>query len=661
MAELSCMTLTKEKPSLLLGFHSHIPFDPKQNNTENESINNYLNLINLLTSFQNLKSTIHFSGNLISYLDKNFNDFSSKIRNLLEKNQLELFSGGRYEPIFPFIPKEDRQSQLLLMNRLLNHTYGYTPNGAWITDNAWESSLAIDLSKSRIQYTCLAKEYFTSTGLNENEISGYYLTEEEGRKIAVFPVLAKINDLIERYSPEEAIKTIINNAEQISSEKPSVVAFYEGPIENPEKLNWLKIFFQTLEKNTENIETKLFNDYFLHTKPNGRIYLPTAHDIKSQNTSTSSKYFLLKYPEANLLHKKMLRVSKKINAAKEGKSRFKVIKEMISQAQDLLLKGQVSHIYYDNTLGGLYSPCERHSIYSNLIMAENLIDASSRQGSKWIQASEIDYDCDGNDEIIIETETQNIYVSPGLGGTILEHDFRPKNINLINTLSREKEQNKYPKLNLIDHFLENDLDLTRCKSNTLPHLTKEITSSYHVDKIKAKEETCKITMNFKTNLIRLTGSPEIELQKQIGTRSGDSSLNIDYILTNKSTNAINFTFAVEFNLNIAPIYDPANYFYLEGNSKNKTQNPDLKSEEELNENNQISVHNQNIGIDLTLSWSNPCRLFRYPIETFLKNHEKPESILQGVTLLPTWPVNLEPNTSWELSIRQDINVRADEL
>ena len=131
-------------------------------------------------------------------------------------------------------------------------------------------------------------------------------------------------------------------------------------------------------------------------------------DIKSQTQSTKGlwKHFLLKYPEANLLHKKMLRVSKKVNLAKEGKSRFKVIKEMISQAQNYLLKGQCNDAYWNNMLSGLYLPQERYNTYANLIKAENLIDSASRQGSKWLQVTEIDYDCDGHDEIIVETETQ---------------------------------------------------------------------------------------------------------------------------------------------------------------------------------------------------------------------------------------------------------------
>ena len=662
------MIETKEKLNLILGFHCNLPSDIQKTTTESnlikENCNFVIELTELLNTFQNIKSSFHLSGNLISYLDKKYPDFAGKIRNLLEHHQLELLSGGIYEPILSSIPKEDRQTQISLMNRLINHTYGYIPHGAWITEYSWEPSIALDLAKSRIQYTCLPKEYFKSAGLEENELSGYFITEDEGRKIAVFPILHNLADLMEQYSPKEAINYL---HETSFTEEPIIVLVYE--ILNPDssKILWLKEFFRILNSKPDFIETRLFNDYYQSNKPKGRIYLPGKQQIQ---TKSKWNHFLLKYHEANLLHKKMLRVSKKVNSAKEGKSRFKVIKEMINQAYDLLLMGQCNDTYWDTVLGGIYSPRKRHNTYSNLIKAENLLDAASRQNSKWIQVSEIDYDCDGNDEIIIETETQNVYISPALGGTILECDYRPKNINITNTISRIEEEyhsngksvyDKYTKLNLIDHFLENNLDLNKCISNQLNHLTKKSLPSYYIEKIKAKEETCKISLELKTHLAKLSNNPEIELKKQIGTRAGDSSLIVDYTLVNKSSENIDFLFAVEFNLNITQGYDENSYFYLDNDKTNKTPNPNLSSSESLKEINQISIYSNPYKLNLNLAWNKPCNLFRYPIETLSHNYGNLEKTYQGSTILPTWHLVLESNVPWELSIKQEISNNSEEL
>lgn len=638
----------KHKGKLLIGFHSHLSFNVLNNNhgiASNHS--KFINdLTNLISNSNNLKVTFHLSSNLITYLDKNFSDFSNKIRNLLDNNQLELFTGGIYEPLFPLISREDRQTQILLMSRLLSHTYGYEPCGMWLPDFLWEPHLALDLAKSRVQYTCLSKEYFLNAGLKEEDITGYYITEDEGRKIAIFPVSLYLNDLMEKYSPDECLKLMENEA--------CKVLMYKEETLDKDKLSWLEAFLKGLS-NSSRFETCLFNEYFHKNKSKGRIYLP----------SLQSKQILLSQQETNLLHKKMLRVSKKINSAKEGKSRFKVIKEMIAQAQELLLKGQNNDAYKDSLISGIYSPEERHNTYSNLIKAENLIDLASRQGSKWAQVLEIDYDCDGNDEIIIETETQNIYISPTLSGGILEHDFRPKNINITNAITRKHEpyhinQNgnliydNYLKVNLIEHFLETGSNLEKFKLNKLEHLTKEIISPYQAEKIKAKEETCKINLKIIRNLIKLDGCPQIELIKEISVRAGDSGVVINYLLTNKSTSIATFLFAVEFNLNPFPKSINETFIYLDGSIENKTNNPSLKAVEELKGLGQISIRNNNIGIDLSLSWNKSSNLFRCPIETLSFNFGKLENVFQGITILPHWQLSLEPDTPWELTIKQDI-------
>lgn len=663
------MLPVKEKTNLILGFHCYIPQEFQKSGFENEVVKANLalviQLIDLLNEYKNIKIVLHLSGNLISCLDKKYSEFSGKIRELLEHNRLELLSGGMYEPIFPFIPKEDRHAQISLMNRLINHTYGYVPYGAWITEYSWEPNVALDLAKSRIQYTCLPKEYFENAGLDEKDLSGYFITEDEGRKIGVFPIQQNINTLIEQFSPEEAVNVLLKSPETTVSPEQLLLCVYDAGKHDSSKAVWLKTFLGILNTKLDSVETRLLNNYYQKNKPKGRIYLPG--DIYSNSKKGKWKHSLLRYNEANLLHKKMLRVSKKVNAAKEGKSRFKVIKEMINKAYDLLLLGQCNDTFCDATTSGIYSSTKRHNTYSNLIKAENLIDQASRQSTKWIQAFEIDYDCDGNDEIIIETETQNIYISPALGGTILEHDYRPKCINITNTISdieRDRLDNKqacntYGKVSLIDHFLKNDLNLDKCISNDLVHLTEKILHSYNVEKIKAKEETSKVAMDCKVNLSKLINNPEIELKKEISTKSGDSHMLIDYTLVNKSSDKIDFTFAIEFNFNITNGVDEKSYVFLNNNKESKSPSPGLDSPEFLSDLNQISIYSNHYKSVLGLAWNKPGTLFRYPIETSC--NENSERTYQGTTLLATWHLILEPEIPWVLSIKQEISSVTEEL
>lgn len=616
-----------------------------------KKIDYLIQIIKFLAGSEKLKTNFYINGNILSYLDKKIADFSNTVRTLIEKNSLELLSGGYYEPIFSLIPKDDRQNQILLTNRSINHIFGYTPSGLWLTQFPWDPSIIVDLNKSKIDYTFLPAEYFTSSD-NSNNISGYYITEEDARKIAIYPINMCLKKLMNELSPEEALSKITNENLDINT------IFLNEPISNDSELKWLLEFFHLIEVN-EDIKSNLFKDNFHSSKPKGTIYLTSKN---------ASKESLVKFKEVNLLHKKMLRVSKKINSAKEGKSRFKVIKEMISQAQDLLLQGQ---IYYPYT-SQIHSTNLVQSTYSNLIKAENLIDISSRNTSKWIQVSELDYDCDGNDEIIIESETQNIYISPSLGGSILEHDYRSKNTNLSYIASRSAEidsekihsveqvaskslnkdsstitiekvskainqekQNTHITFGLIEHFSKNNFNLDSFHKTNLNH--------YQIEKIKAKEESCKVSLI--TNVF--IEKNELEIKKQISSRSGDSSLVIDYEITNKSSEPCEFSMGVEFNLSIFNDKVDNCFIYLEGNRNNKSNNPSLMENEEIKSIKQISIHNKSVLSDISLSWNVESDLLRSPLKSDTE-------VNNGITLLPIWKIKIEPNSLWNLSIKQDI-------
>ncbi|MBI1858374.1 MAG: DUF1926 domain-containing protein [Candidatus Melainabacteria bacterium] len=648
------------KKKLLIGIQTFLPSisHPNGNKIIETHVESLAKLIELLNKTESIKTTLHLGSSLLETLDKKYPSFSSAISNMVGSNRLELLSGGMYEPLFPFIPKEDRQIHFMLMNRFLNHTYGYNPTGTWITECVWEPGLASDISKSRLQYTCLSKDYFTQAGLEEKNIQGYYVTEEEGRKIALFPITYELNSLISQFNPIQAIDFLQNEEKSILS------LFFRGIISSEKELSWLTEFYSELNKRQEVFETELLHDFYVQNKPSGRIYLTTLLSANINNEKKPWKYFLIKYPEVNLLHKKMLRVSKKINSAKEGKSRFKVIKEMINKAQDLLLQGQHNSTYWDNPLSGFYIPEERFLTYEKLIKAENLIEAASRKTARWAQTSEIDYDCDGNDEIIIETDTQNIYISPALGGTILEHDFKPSNINIANSVSRKKEYyhteprgltfDLSQKLNLTDHIIKDYPSLENCKGNKLNHLTDKTFNQYAVEKIKAKEESCKTAMTLRTILTKHDKTPEIELQKTISTRAADSSVHISYTITNKSSESIAFFLGTEFNLSIAKIHDDKIITFLNNDPTQQTPSPGINTAEEIKEINQITISNKKNNLDISLSWNKKANVFKYPIETLSFKLNELVKFQQGFTIFPIWEVTLEPNSIWEVSIIQNI-------
>ena len=54
-------------------------------------------------------------------------------------------------------------------------------------ERVWEQSCTRDLVDAGIEYTILDDFHFKNAGLDESDLYGYYVTEDDGRLLSVFP------------------------------------------------------------------------------------------------------------------------------------------------------------------------------------------------------------------------------------------------------------------------------------------------------------------------------------------------------------------------------------------------------------------------------------------------------------------------------------------
>ena len=57
----------------------------------------------------------------------------------------------------------------------------------WVPERVWEQSFAGDIAEAGIEYTILDDFHFRNAGLRDEQLHGYYLTEDEGRLLKIFP------------------------------------------------------------------------------------------------------------------------------------------------------------------------------------------------------------------------------------------------------------------------------------------------------------------------------------------------------------------------------------------------------------------------------------------------------------------------------------------
>ncbi|MDI6784823.1 MAG: DUF1926 domain-containing protein, partial [bacterium] len=456
----------------ILGFHNHQPIGNFEHVFEEGYQKAYKPLVETFLNHPRIKITWHFTGFLYDWLNQHHPELNEQIKTMVARGQAEMMTGGYYEPILSVIPEPDRQGQIRKLTEYVERKTGYRPIGAWLAERVWEPHLAGSFADAGIKYTVTDDSHFLSAGLAEEETWGYFLTEELGKTLAIFPISQTLRYTIPFQEPIKTIEVFKRVADKpgqhilVMADDGEKFGIWPGTYEHCHVRGWLNRFLEEIEKNLDWIEPITFSDCLQTTPPLGRIYLPTAsytemmewamptsailqYETLVENLDKQGKYkpnkhfirggfwrnFLVKYPESNNIHKKMLYVSNKVQSAFEKHPKNLALQ----QAQDALWAGQTNCGYWHGLFGGVYLNYLRDTLYRHLIQAEKLVDQVNHKTKSWIDVDQFDFDADGHPEILVNTAKLNLYFKPSYGGALFELDIKDINFNLLDTLSRKKE------------------------------------------------------------------------------------------------------------------------------------------------------------------------------------------------------------------------------
>ncbi len=453
---------------LALVIHNHQPVGNFDHVFAEATERAYAPMLDALTRHPGIRVTLHYSGPLVDWWKANRPEPLRQLDRLVSRGQIELLTGGYYEPILAVIPDADKRGQLRKMTRFLKDRFGYPARGAWLSERVWEPHLPKPLAEADVEYTLLDDTPFKMVGLNDEDLFGAYVTEEQGQCLKVFGNVMHLRYAIP-WHPVEAVTEWLRDQ---SSAHPGGVAVSGDDGEKfglwPDTWNhcwgeggWVERFFTALEENAHWLTTQPLGEVAAEQPPLGRVYLPCAsyeemmhwalppdafsdfsevqEDVREQDLDHIRRFvtgghwrcFLSRYDEVNHMHKKMLWVSRKVHAMPEGESK--------STALDHTWSAQCNCGYWHGLFGGIYLFHIRAANFAHLIAAENLADRSARQTETWAAIERGDLDADGNNEIVLNTDQQVLIVKPSYGGALVEWDWRDRTINLLNTMARHRE------------------------------------------------------------------------------------------------------------------------------------------------------------------------------------------------------------------------------
>jgi len=720
------------KVQLIFSLHNHQPVGNFDFVAEDAYQKSYLPFLELLERHPAIKVTLHYTGILYQFFEQHHPEYIDQLKKLTAQGRVEILSGGFYEPILAVLPDDDKIGQVRALSDLIQRKLGYQPQGMWLAERIWEPHLPKSLAAAGIDHVVVDDFHFKMAGLHDDELDGYYLTEEQGAVVKIFPGSEKLRYLIPFHSPEESIELLSGlrsterNRLAVMADDGEKFGVWPETFRTVYEEGWLEKFFSLIERNSDWLETTTFSEYIAKEPPRGRIYLPTASYMemgewslptramkeyddalaKAKNTPDFAglrpfikggiwRNFLAKYSESNHMHKRMMMVSRKVHEVLDAQA-GKGVKRNAEALRmlDHMYQSQCNDAYWHGVFGGLYLPHLRSAIYEHLIQAESMADGILKgQGAggkgkqkktpqpSWLEIETGDFDCDGNDEVMLNTELVNLFIDPAEGGRITELDWKPRSFNLTNTLTRRREgyhdkiacagkdtcevktihdrvvvkeeglqyhlqYDWYTRGSLLDHFFESGVDLTSFMKSEYYEGGDFVLGAYHQHSKKKGEAG--------TVVLEREGTVEgqaIRVRKEVIARSGEANVLLRYEILNTGKEELNTSFGSEFNFSLLAGNAHDRYYVIPGHSLDKRN---LASIGETNNVGEVSLVDEWLRLRLTLSFSQPAMLWRAPVETVSQSEAGFERVYQSSMVMPIWRISLGAGKTWKAEIRMAI-------
>jgi 4-alpha-glucanotransferase len=690
------------KFTLAFGIHNHQPVGNFDSVFEESHRNAYLPFLKLFQQFPGMSLSLHQSGILWNWQKKNHPDYFDLISTMINSGQIEVMTGGFFEPILTSIPERDALGQITMLTDYLEDRFKTQPKGLWLTERIWEPHLPKLLAQAGIRFLPVDDTHFVYAGLELNQLTGPFVTENEGKAVTLLPIQKRLRYLI----PFGTVDEVIAELKSQANRQPDGLAVYA---DDGEKFGvwpkthqhcftdgWLQRFFDAVEKNKDWLQVKSLS-YAASKTPVGRVYLPSASYAEMLHWSLPSaafiqyeefeqtldkqgllerygrfvrgghwRGFLAKYDESNLMHKKMLSVSDRLERLSLSHSRSA---DALAKARERLFAGQCNCPYWHGVFGGLYLPHIRQAVYENLVTADAIL-ADVEQIGTTITAR--DYDADGRNEVVVSSDSLSAVFRPHSGGMLIDLSLNEEGFNLTDTLTRRREgyhakldkavtsanssstasihdlilakedglkealvEDWYLKRCFIDHFFTSDVDLRRFRSGKFGEEGDFVLEPYEYE-IDAKQKA--VVLSRRGRIYRPEGAVPLEVQKRFSFAT-PHIIDASWRLTTSEKSSIRVRFGVETNFTFQAGHEEDRFILIDGE---RQALPYLDSVAEHTMAHGFSMIDDYRRIGVALTGERPAEIWRMPIFTVSLSEGGFEKVYQGTTFVQVFELDLSP-------------------
>lgn len=679
---------------LCLVLHNHQPIGNSDEVFERAYQESYQPFLDVFESYSQLAISLHTSGPLLMWLAEHHPEYVDRLRLLIDVGRIEILGGPQYEPILTMLPQRDRIGQIRSYSAWLQRTLGATVAGMWTPQRVWEPSLTSELAAVGVGYTVLDDVLFHAAGLSDEQLTGYFLTEDQGAVLRIFPGSARLRRLV----PHAPVQETIDFCWQIAQSHPGAVLTLGDDGEKLGRLpgarapgfdrGWLRSFFDALTANARWLRVITLADAVRQTRPAGKVYLPDgsytemmqgALPVNRQHAYADATAALqtapqweelrpfvrggcwrnvqIKYAEAGEMYAHMMHVSRRLQQAQAAggdRGDLAVVREH-------LYRSQCHNAYWHGSSGGIYQPHLRSAVYHELIQADTLLDRvfatlgeTLPYGDKFVQAKVEDFDFDLAHEVRLASNQFTLWLDPSHGGRLYQWDVRSIAHNLLATMQRRPEadhrqvrnapnwlaDDRYPRKSMLDQFFDDDVTLEQVASGRTLQRGDFVDQPFTA-KVRRASDRVQLQMRRDGHA---WGMP-VTITKAVTLFAGSDEIGITYLLENLPPHR-RFHFGIEMNFAGSSAGAEDRCFIGAGGVRLGQLDQSL----DLHDVDQLGLSDQSLGLTIDLEMNRRGGIWAFPVQTLSPSEGSWEPVQQSVCVLPHWILQGDAAGRWSVQM-----------
>lgn len=501
----------------------------------------YKPFLTFLHKTPNIYFTFAFTGAQFDYYVVKHSEFSDILKDLLKRHQIEILTGGYYNPIMPLLCAKDRNAQIEKLSSSIKLHTGHRSYGMYLCGSVWSVSLIPTLCTCLVKYVLLDHSALPKAKCNFLPIN----VAEQNKSIAIFPTYKNFAGCY----AFDAIATLdcvsnfvkLNTDPALNINRTIVLSLTKELLQEAFEEGWFISLSHEKFNSKSPYKIALPSSILKATKLYEKAYIPYSIDCdiaqwgsvpykKVSPVSITVQDMLAVYPRQQALQDRCAYLSL-LSLQCKDKGRRKVI-------NDKVLSCQTGYAYLCTARGRFISYECRQKLYKQFCEIESTIRDSIHFTESM---TAFDYDNDGKKEYLCQMQTFNACIDLK-GAVIRELSVLPQVCNYTDCDTRIQDfdgfNDNYTRGFFSDHFI--------CPEDFNSYCSQQHNAQGQVFLYEATSFV-PLKRELRMEAIAYFGSKAQKIRIRKLYLLNSSAVQVQYIITNESENTIQAQLCVESN------------------------------------------------------------------------------------------------------------------